>query len=224
MSYISDGYNVSKRFELETRDFSPYVECLQNNKSITMVNGLFRFADIIQRLLTAMEEENLHEEKYKITFSTLFHILANYDFLSGICKNDIECMRIENDILNGMYGKKVVEFYYDLNFQGKIRLLESIKKRKDAIGRNSYIFDILRIFMHSDLQFYSEMSDEFIIYIPMNSNDIHPFCKSMNNESVFNILKYLFFDVYQQFRVVWQVPMGIVDFDETMYIDNIQIY
>lgn len=224
MSYISDNYNVSKRFELESKNFSPYIECWQNNQSVATVNGLFRFADIIQTLVSTIDIEKVQEKEYSDAFSTLFHILANYDFLSGLCKNDLENLVIEKDILQGMLGSKVTEFYHDLDFHGKIRLLELIKKRNISVGRKCYAHDALRTFLGSELQYYAESVDEIIYYIPLESKAKNQFCRNMDNENVYEVLGYLFFDLHQKHRAIWTIPMGIIDFEETMRIDNIQIY
>ncbi len=218
MSYLWDEYSVDLTYCLAEKDFSPYAECLSVHSGEREINGLFRFGHIFSRLAKHMEGNDGEKE----AISLLFHILANYDFLSGVTERDICISMQEEAILRGDYGSRIRELYGKLGRHQKYVTLKYMEKKRVSQGRKGYAFEAAREMLRGIL-YYSCKSRCLLIFIPAARGDKSGEDGGCTCEEVYELWKALFLDHWMEIEPVWGRHFGIIGCDNTMRIGELQI-
>lgn len=218
MSYLWDGYSVDLTYCLAEKEFSPYAECLSVHSREREVNGLFRFGHIFSRL----ERHREGKDGEKEAVSLLFHILANYDFLSGVTKQDISMGMQEEMILQEYYGSRIRTLYGKLARHQKYVVLKYMEKRRVSQGRKGYAFEAACELLGGIL-YYSCKSRCLLIFIPAARGDKSGEDGGCTCEEVYELWKDLFLDYWMEIEPVWRRHFGIIGCDSTMRIGNLQI-
>lgn len=218
MSYIWEKYDSKKEYELATRSFCPYTEVLQTINNISSVNIMYRFSKIKYSLEEYSDSESLLDCNLdKDGFNTLFHLLANIDFFSGLSSEDFERMDIYSNIQDGLYGIDVVLFN-NLSFCHKYKLLSYMLLKKRQEGRRNLFFDCITELFDAELD-YSEFADTYIIQFQVKAD--YMWEGKYSAKDLYNLIKELLCDFWIKVEDYWYVPIGIVE--EEMCIDKIQI-
>lgn len=218
MSYIWDDYSVENTYYLAERDFSPYMECMNTQTAGREVNGLFRFDCVFDRL-TEFWKEGVKERE---EISILFHILANYDLLSGLTEMDI-CMILQEEmILTGYYGTGSRTLYERLNTHQKYTLLHYMEKRRRCGSRKTYAYEAASELLHGGL-YYSCKSEYLLIFIPHEKREKSAEGSECTFEELYELWKSLFFDYWTEIEAVWKRHFGVIGFDSSMRMGEIQL-
>lgn len=218
MNYIWNEYSVDNTYCLARKDFSPYLECLNTQVIAREVNALFRFGSIFQCLMNHIQEDN--DKKKEL--SLLFHILANYDLLSGLTELDIYMMMQEEVILAGYYGEKNKVIYESLSLHQKYILLKYMEQRRRCKSRKGYIGASASELLGAVL-YYSCKSNYLLIFIPFKKDEKSAENSDCTFESLYQLWKSLFLDYWTEIEDVWKNHFGIIGFDSSMHIGELQL-
>lgn len=218
MPFIWEKYDSKREYELATRNFCPYTEVLQTVNNISNVNIMYRFSKIKYLLEEYSDSENLINCILdKDGFNTLFHLLANIDFFSGLSSEDFERMDIYIDIQKGLYGIDN-DLFNRLSFAHKYKLLSYMLLGKNNKGRNNLFFDCITELFEVELD-YSEFKETYIIQICIAED--YEFEGRYTAGELYMLTKELLCDFWINVTEYWQIPIGIIG--EEIHIDNIQI-
>jgi len=206
--YIWENYTPSKKFYVG-KENSPYIEILNDTKNIIEVNPLLRFGEIFAELdkiksilLKTQDFENI-----------LFHYLALLDTLKGLDRKQIFLNYIDKEIQEGEWGEFVKQKWAEIQPNHKEVLLHTLYEQKD--NANNFFEVIKKLFDVASL-LYEKSTETYYLYF--NDNLALEYCKTL-----IEVVKFLFWDIQNHLEVVWKNHYGIIGFEETMKISEINI-
>ncbi len=218
MNYIFDDYSVDNTYCLALNNFSPYAECLNTDGAEREVNGLFRFSDIFKRLAGYLEERmDISDE-----ISVLFHILANYDLLSGMTEMDIHMILWEEMIQGGYCGDRDRELYEKLNAHQKYIILKYMEDRRRCDFRKSYAYEAARKLL-SAVFYYSCERECLLIFIPLAKEEKSGEDSECTCGELYELWKSMFLDYHMKAEAVWEKHFGIIGYENVMTIGSLQL-
>lgn len=218
MSYIWDDYSVENIYYLAQKDFSPYMECLNTQTAGREVNGMFRFAGIFDRLVESWRDGVKEKEE----ISLLFHILANYDRLSGLTETDI-CMILQEEmIIKGLYGIRNKTLYERLNTHQKYIILKYKEQKRICSSRKVYACESASELLHA-VFYYSCKSEYLLIFIPHEKKEKSAEGSECTFEELYELWKSLFLDYWTEIETVWKRHFGVIGFESSMRIGEVQL-
>lgn len=218
MSYLWEDYDLRNEYVLALKGFCPYTEIFQSIDNVSRVNLLYRFFKIKNCLDDCFESEHkLKENLGENGINTMFHILANIDFFSGLSKDIIQMMSIYDEICNGYYGIDT-KLFNKLTFKHTYKLLSYILLKKQSKGRDNLFFDCITELFDVDLN-YSESTNTYIIEFKGDSD--YMWRGDYSSKELYTLIKQVLCDFWIKVEDYWKVPIGIVG--DEMRIDNIQM-
>lgn len=218
MAYLWEDYDLKNEYELAVQNFCPYTEIFQSVNNVFRVNLLYRFSKVKESLEDCFEsKEKLYETIGDNGFNTLFHILANIDFFTGITLQDFQMMHIYDEICGGFYGIDT-HLFERLSFSHKYKLLSYMLWRIKDECRNNLFFDCITELFDVNLN-YSVFADTYIIQV--NGKKDYVWGGGYTSQELYNLTKDLLCDFWVNVEVYWNIPIGIID--DEMRIDSIQI-
>lgn len=218
MAYLWEDYKTKNEYVLALQKFCPYTEIFQTVNNVSRVNLLYRFSKVKDSLSDCFEsEDTLKNSIGQKGFDTLFHLLANIDFFTGISVQDLQMMDIYDEICSGYYGIDV-ELFKKLKFEHKYKILSYMLLRRNDECRNNLFFDCVTELFQVSLN-YSEFADTYIIQVHGKRDYLWE--DSYTSQDLYNLVKELLCDFWLKVEVCWYTPIGILG--DEMKIDKIQI-
>ncbi len=209
-------------FELAKR-YSPYMEISFENLNTAKledemrieVNPYYRFYSIFKDLFHPDYMEALALRQ--VLLDVLLHYLAFIDLKQGLSKREYYTRFIENDLLQGIYGKQMTDTYNLLTLSEKHILLSGIFQLYTT-GVSLLIFKkIMRqIFEHSSIYQNNETKDEVLIYVGERKSEL---CTKK-----LQMLCEFFLPLHTKIVVYWEHHFCIFDVPETSRINEIALY
>ncbi|MCE5285302.1 MAG: hypothetical protein LLG02_05600 [Pelosinus sp.] len=231
MNYIWDMAIKAARHGIKTKDitfscsksYSPYMELAFEDINTTAlrppvtieINPYYRFCSIFQ----ALTDINFvgQQELRAVLFDIIVHDLLFLDCQQGLTKWEYYGKFILYDIKNGVFGPKVKDNMSAFTIDELDFVLSNIITlyRTQA---SLYLFKkvVRMIFAGSIIYYRSEDTPEMLIYLGVK--------ETKNNRRKINALLALFMPMGFAFRIYWEKHFGIIDYEQTMGIDNIIIY
>ncbi len=218
MTYIFDNYSVDNAYRLALNNFSPYAECLNTQGLEREVNGLFRFSDIFKELAGYLEGGKDRSEE----ISLLFHILANYDLLSGMTGMDIHMILWEEMIQGGYCGDRNKDLYEKLSNHQKYIILKYFEHRRQSNIRRSYAYEAGRELL--DAMFYYSCAKEcLLIFIPFAKKEKSAEDSECTYGELYELWRSMFLDYWVKDKAVWEKHFGVIGFESLMTIGELQL-
>ncbi len=203
--YIWENYTPYKKFCVGEK-ISPYVEVLNDISNIIEVNPLLRFEKIFA-VLKEVKDCSIETQEFE---NIIFHYLAYLDMLKGMDKKQIFFNRLEEEIQAGYWGKFVQEKWKEIQPHHKEVILYTLYQQKD----NSFFEAIKKLFAVASLV-YEKSSKTYYLYLGASITE--------ERQILLNVTKFLFWDIQNKLEIVWKNHYGMIGFDETMKLSEIQI-
>lgn len=208
---------------IPAKRFSPYLEAAftdLNTKDFSQgtqveVNALYRFEPILGRLI----DINLpgYPQLREAIFDVILHYLAILDLKQGYSKNEYYHKFVLNDFRDGVYGQQLRQ---DLKAFSKDEVREIISGLLILYktGTSVFLFKKVIHLIYPDSIVY-ENNDRFrelLIYIgkPQNTHE----------EGRLTLLLELFLPLDYQMHIFWTHHFGIIDVEETLIIDDMELF
>lgn len=218
MAYLWEDYNTKREYVLALQKYCPYTEIFQTVNNVSKVNLSYRFAIVRDSLIDCSKSEgSIQNIIGKEGFNTLFHMLANIDFFSGLTARDFQMMEIYEEICLGYYGIDAALFQ-KLSFEHKYKILSYMRMREEDGCRKNVFFDCITELFKVSLD-YSEFSDTYIIQFHSRRNYV--WNEKYTSYELYQLVKELLCDFWLKVEDYWRIPIGIVG--DEMRIDKIQI-
>lgn len=229
MNYIWEVIIKGKDQGVEPKDitfseadvFSPYMEVskkylnLNNIEEEVGINPYYRFYDIFKGICNVnyLEDKELRE----FLFDIIVHFLANLDLNQGLSKKELYMQFIYRDIKKGHLGEKIKESIEYFKKEEKQILLRNIFKLY-TIGAEISLFKntVKNIFKHS-LVYIKRNNEEKVLVFLNTKRD------KENKKKIHSIID-IFLPINFKVDIYYENHFGIIGIDETMLIDEIEIY
>lgn len=214
MSYIWQKYNENKKFKIPKRMLSPYIEVWDNDRDDIEVNFNYRFIAIFREFIKDSNFTNNDEAQQIINI--LFHFLANLDRKKGFDKEIAILEIIEYEIISGLYGETVKNYFESLNNKEKRIILRNLKKYNEDEQRKCIFINVIKeMFIHASIYNFVD-TNKSILCIFNQENE-----KNLNK---FKLICELFLDMNQKIEVIWNKNIGIIGMKSSMKIGQFIIY
>ena len=217
-----NGILKQELFFKQAEIFSPYYEQSFSNLNQSKVtekeieiNSIYRFDNIFKDLLNPNLEEL--EEFTKYMFDISIHFLCDVDLYQGITKCDIYLYKIKESILNGEYGEIRAETFKNIsNNEKNIIALSLLKQIK--IGTSLNIFKDIMMLIYSNMIIYQMKDQPKLILVYVSK------AKTAFEEQKIELLIDLFMPIEFKIRIFWDKHFGVVSVDETMKLQEIELF
>jgi len=227
---VHDGLNASDiHFLVFRNNVSPHLEILADvslqtniNKNMLLevdVNPYMRFSKIFyaftqKELGDPEKQEPLinvveYQEFTEATIDVVLHYLAEVDWLTGLTKHDFHIKLIIKDMENGIFGDiKTIEM---LNANEKVVLADQlIALYRTGDNIPCLLRAISKIFSYC--QAVVKDGEELVFYFREPQN--------MEIDAKIRFVIRLFLPISIDFSIHWLLTYGIVDYDNTMFIEE----
>ena len=211
MDYLWRNYKSKNFYELDLslRYSSPSLEISFRRDNGAIVNPIPRFADIFR-------EWKNQESDVKALSNCLLHFLAQLDRLTGLSVAFIFEELLDQHLSCGYFGESAKKIYTDLKSEHKRSILKFLRQQESMNGRRLYFHEVLKeIYPQSKIYFY-HVDNRFLIYLPQKENEYDQNCMEL--------LKILFLDATDEYRIYWKYPFGIIEQKSTMQLDQTKVY
>lgn len=199
---------------------SPYMEISLEDINLTSlpennvieVNQCYRFYEIFKDLFNINLEEG--KELREVFLDIVLHYLGKLDLKSGLCKNEFYKKFLMKDILNGLFGeglKNNIKIFTKNEIEDFLEGLITLY----STGNSIYLFNkILRkIFKNSIVYINKDKPKEIYIYLGEKFN--------FNLKTKIEMLIDTFLPINMTPLIFWDKHFGILEYKETMKIDQI---
>lgn len=168
------------------------------------------FASYIRHKVTVLEEVGkIEEKKYEEIENEMLFILGKLDFLRGINKKTI----MEKFILEKIFQEKDMSF---LTENEKKYIVRGYYKISKTLDNTSVFLEVLKnFFPYSYIYNYKE-TNEILIYLSVEKNEI--------NLKKIQLIIDIFLDITILTRLFWRYHFGIIGNEETMKLNQIEIF
>lgn len=179
------------------------------------VNAIYRFDKIFNLLLQPDLEENIELKQY--IYDIAMHFLVNVDLYSGLTRKDIFILKMKESLQKGQYGEQITATFNKLSHAEKniisIHLLEEVR-----LGSSLKLFRELLKKIYPDMLLYQMKTGEnlVLLYLGIKEN-------AWEHQRL-ELLLDLFLPLKYKIRVFWEHHFGVIDIDETMRLDNIELF
>ena len=147
----------------------------------------------------------------------MMHLLGQIDLTEGTYRGDYELKFLERDLLNGKFGNMVKQNYKYFDKEERVEILWHILnmyKRGELF--TAYKGILKKLYKRSIIYLVQEEESEVLIYLGAENN--------IKNRSKIEFLNELFLPIGYSKRIFWKYHFGIVGADDTMKIDEIEIF
>lgn len=203
MSYIWSNYKENTKYILALKEniFSPFLETGPETNEYVHVNALIRFRDIFYN---NGQEIELQEEVVDV----LFHLLATLDRCCGIHEEQVEELLLQKQILNGAYGQNNKQDFYILSDEDKWRFLHYLRLQNAESCRKLYFKEVLNSILPGNICYFDSDTQVLLVYVP--------FKKAPKTEAIVRLIDNFFLDVTTRTKYYFQIPFGIIGYDDTL--------
>lgn len=215
MSKLWQNYQKEKKYILDKKPPSPYIEVWDSRPAVVKVNPLVRLANIFLPL--CQKDSGLTAEEQDEIANKIFHYLASLDRLQGMDTTALHLLAIQKDLENGKYGTEIAAWYQTLNAVQQGRILQGIFQHTNQAlpGNELYRLFIQAFFPGTQVYFY-DTEQKVLVYLP--------YPKDAAREKRAAMLQQLFLDWALAIQLFWQYPFGIIGKSETMQLGAMVIY
>lgn len=223
MKMIAEGKNPSTICFRPAQKYSPYLELsreclnedwLEENQEIE-INPYFRYHAIFKDMFPIGEEENL--ELKQTLMDILIHINFETDRYSGMDHHSFYIVFLEEALRNGAFGRKVKNNWKILNLEESRQLAQGVMELYFSGEMVSVLKEtLLSLFPKAGIYFHFYRQKEIMIYTAVTKN----------NERVkkIELLKELFLPIDYELQVYWKNHFGIIGIEETMMLNQLELY
>lgn len=217
-----EGKPEKELFFLQAKDKSPHYEqsfSVLNQKVIEIkqieINALYRFPGIMQELLHTQITEAAEFEKY--LFDCVIHILLYIDLHHGVTKRDLFLQVVMKEVIQGVFGKEAANSYSQMERTIQNRLATLILAQLET-GSSLVLFRkaILVLYQKAILYQVKTEKKKLLLYIEQD--------KTEKQEQKVKFIIDMFLPLNYEIRVFWHYHFGVIEIDNTMKIDQIEIY
>lgn len=209
-------------FFKQAQDCSPYYEqsfSIINQdtikKKIIEINALYRFSDIFQELLR--KEIDDFEEFQTYLFDCAIHILLYTDLKHGISKRELYIRKFMEEIAEGNFGEEVAENFGCIKLHQQNRLTTLVLAQQQT-GSSLVLFRKAVLVLYPAAMLYQVKAEKQKLLLYVDDK------KTAKKEKALNFVLEMFLPLSYQVRVFWQYHFGVIGIEETMQIDEIEIY
>lgn len=209
-------------FFKQAQDYSPYYEQAFSiinqdtiKKKIIEINALYRFSDIFQELLR--KEIDDFEEFQTYLFDCAIHILLYTDLKHGISKRELYIRKFMEEIAEGNFGEEVAENFGCIKLHQQNRLTTLVLAQQQT-GSSLVLFRKAVLVLYPAAMLYQVKAEKQKLLLYVDDK------KTAKKEKALNFVLEMFLPLSYQVRVFWQYHFGVIGIEETMQIDEIEIY
>ena len=215
-----DGYKKSDLFWEQGKVVSPYYEqsfLALNQTNITEsrveINALCRFEKLFGHFL---HEGFLDHPEFKNYFYDLvIHFLCEIDLGKGISKESIYLKELEHDILNGVYGFDLSESYSLFTTEQNVLPL-LMKQLRVGASLRGFREALMRIYPDSLVYQMEDEPERILVYLGMK--------KTEQELQKYNFIETMFLPLEYSCKVFWEYHFGVLGVDETLILDEIELF
>lgn len=204
-------------------EYSPYMELafVDLNKTqveegeIIELNPYYRYHEIFKNLF--LKDNKGEEELREVLFDILLHHLFQIDKYMGMNRIEFYKKFIQQDVQDGQWGQQVKELWKGLEEQEQAEMAMALLKLHQLGQSTALMREIAKkIFPNCYLYHHSYQKNEILLYAGSEKNK--------KNAVKVQLLERLFLPLDYSMQVYWKNHFGIIDIDETMYLDQIELY
>lgn len=215
------NYKVENIFFKQGKDVSPWYEqafpCLNQTKieeDVIEVNAFYRFPEIFNDILHP--ELMGYDDFKRYMFDLSIHLLAEFDLYKSLTKDDFCLLRIEHEIISGIYGEKYGCCYMRFCKAEQIKVLRcfyELLHTKESLG----LFRKALTAIYPDVLLYQikEEPQKLILYLGLKKTD--------QEQQKLDFLQDMFLPLEFQPRIFWDKHFGVCSVDATLVMDEIEL-
>lgn len=202
--------------------FSPYLEVLFSDlnartipeNNIIEVNPYYRFHEIFKDLLDINFEESL--ELREVIFDITMHFLAELDLKEGLCKQEFYKKFIKDEIVQGVFGKEIVETVNELSKEELDYILSGLITLY-LTGTSLHLFNkiIKKVFKNNITYSNRDNPKKILIYLGR--------IKTQDLKRKMDMIINLFLPINMKASIYYEYHFGIIGVEETMEIEKMVI-
>ena len=204
---------ISPYMEINSIDLNE-VDTL-GDTNIVEVNPYIRFYEMFEKISDDLyiKKDEIREAVYNI----IMHLLGQIDLTEGTYRGDYELKFLERELLNGKFGNIVKINYRYFTKDEKTEVLWHILnmyRRGDLFG--TYKDILKKLYTRSIIYLMQEEKSEVLIYLGAEDNN--------ENRGKIEFLHEMFLPMEYSTRIFWKCHFGIIGAEDTMSIDEIEIF
>lgn len=230
MNYIWDyilraekaGYTEQDIQFIPAKIYSPYMELsftdlnqTQAEEAELEVNPYYRYYSIFKELFLPDNHEN--EEIRMELFDILMHHLLRIDRYMGMNREEFYIRFLRQDMQAGCFGEETQEEFEAFSKEEQKVLLHRILLLY-RIGASVQLFQTTFPLFFPACNIYrnTQEKEEILIYLGEK--------RSPQAEKKRQLLIRIFLPLSYTYRIYWEHHFGIIGVDESMHIENIELY
>lgn len=200
--------------------FSPYYEVFQeavktekNHSYKVSFNSFYRYEKVFESLF----DLDIKEDRRELLFDCILHYLICQEFQLGITKNEYHIRNYWKNIEKGVYGEKVQDIFVNLP-----------KEKKHFIARTLYQQSQVQASVYLFARTVTGILDNCVVY----RNKIQPtvilvYIQEKNisfPQKILTALEELFLPLNYTMRIFQEKHFGVIQAEQTMEINQIEIF
>lgn len=223
MKMIAEGKNPGTIHFRKAQEYSPYLELareclnetwLEENQEIE-INPYFRYHEIFKDMFQIGEEENM--EFKQTLMDILIHINFETDRYAGMDHHAFYAAFLEESLRNGAFGRSIKNHWQILNPKESRQLAQGVMELYFSGEMLPVLKEtLLLLFPKAGIYFHFYHKKEIIIYTAVEKNS--------ERIKKIEIIKELFLPIEYEMQVYWKNHFGIIGIEETMMLDQLELY
>ena len=222
-----DGWSSQQLFFQPAENPSPYLEqsfASINEKNVDTnlidVNPLYRFSPIFEYLLHLDVMDLVFAEQKEFIlfyFDLVTHILAEIDLCHGMTKREFYIRKIRRELLDGVFGKKVIEGMEQLSREQQIIIADELLKVFETGSSVKSFCTVMKQIFPGCLVYQNRLHPQKIYaYIGRERDE--------SLQKIWRMIRETFLPLDMEVKEFWQEHFGILGIDETLKLDKIAIF
>lgn len=205
------------------KEYSPYMELsFEDINRVTVeegetveINPYYRYHEIFKNLF--LKDNKQQEQMRAILFDILIHNLYEIDKYMGMNRKEFYREFVEENIKSGQLGQKISQLWKEIEKKEQIQIAMALLKLYQLGHSISLLKEITKkIFPNCYLYHHSYEANEILLYIGIK--------KDRKQNIKVELLEMLFLPLEYKMKVYWKHHFGIIDIEETMYLDQMELY
>lgn len=206
---------------VKAKKYSAYMElamdCMNENffqeDSLVEINPYYRYHQIVKELFRNEEYMELKETLLNL----IVHINFKTDCLSGMNKREFYRIFFEEACAEERFGEIVAMNWRSLNVQEKY-LISNALVEMYQFGNQLAIYKCLikKFYKGSYVYVHQYEDEEILVYTGVTKNN--------ERIKLLSVLQNLFVPIQYNIQIYWKNHFGIIDIEETMVLDQLELY
>lgn len=177
------------------------------------INPYFRYHEIFKNLF--VKNENI--ELKQVFMDILLHISFQIERYGGMDHSAFYAVYMEEACRRGRFGKKAEEVWRELHAEEKRSIARGLVELYFSGDMLNIIKEkVKEFFPKSHVYLHKSQGKELLVYTAVE--------KSMEHIKKVEILKDLFLPMDFGIQIYWKNHFGIIDIDETMVLNQLELY